>query len=166
MSKLRRTVGTKNCKSNRFSTADYYTFPASIQKETSLEVPKCLHFIYIGKAIRDNYVENIRQNLNQNFSCWLKLFQLKIEGLCNKLKSKHIKIKIDQYFGWRSFAINTDYEVKLNFCMTWFYWTDSYFNEAIKVTFLDYSVDWWAFSGKTEIRKTVQTERHHRSSIS
>lgn len=99
MSKLRRTVGTKNCKSNRFSTADYYTFPASIQKETSLEVPKCLHFIYIGKAIRDNYVENIRQNLNQYFSCRLKLFQLKIEGLCNKLKSKHIKIKIDQYFG-------------------------------------------------------------------
>ena len=53
--------------SNNFSTADYYTFPQIIQKEKSLDVPKCLHFLYIGKAIRDNYVDNIRQNLNQYF---------------------------------------------------------------------------------------------------
>ena len=32
-----------------------------------MDVPKVLHFIYIGKAIRENYVENIRQNLNQYF---------------------------------------------------------------------------------------------------
>ena len=44
-----------------FSTADYYTFPKSIHKEKSLDVPKCLHFIYVGKAIKDNYVNNIRK---------------------------------------------------------------------------------------------------------
>ena len=87
---------------NNFSTADYYTFPQIIQKEKSLDVPKCLHFLYIGKAIRDNYVDNIRQNLNQYFITFYLLFRSSAErsmdemSLHDQILKTKVKLKINK----------------------------------------------------------------------
>ena len=39
---------------------NFYTFPQIEEKEVSVLVPKILHFIYVGKPIRENYIDNIR----------------------------------------------------------------------------------------------------------
>ena len=39
---------------------NFYTFPKIEEKEVSVLVPKLLHFIYVGKPIRENYIDNIR----------------------------------------------------------------------------------------------------------
>ena len=39
---------------------NFYAFPKIEEKEVSILVPKLLHFIYVGKPIRENYIDNIR----------------------------------------------------------------------------------------------------------
>ena len=39
---------------------NFYTFSKIEEKEVSVLVPKLLHFIYVGKPIRENYIDNIR----------------------------------------------------------------------------------------------------------